>query len=57
MQAILQLAQVAIDDPQSPLHGAAAADITLDKIMKAVIFPRSLRGQIEQTGRPSHEGL
>jgi xanthine dehydrogenase YagR molybdenum-binding subunit len=27
MQAILQLAQVAIDDPQSPLHGAAAADI------------------------------
>jgi xanthine dehydrogenase YagR molybdenum-binding subunit len=27
MQAILQLAQIAIDDPQSPLHGAATADI------------------------------
>jgi xanthine dehydrogenase YagR molybdenum-binding subunit len=27
MQAILKLAQVAIDDPQSPLHGAAAVDI------------------------------
>ncbi len=26
-QAILKLAQLAIDDPQSPLHGAAAADI------------------------------
>ena len=50
MQAILQLAQVAIDDPQSPLHGAAAADITLDKIMKVVIFPHSL---LDKSNRPA----